>query len=69
LKNILGLVQNNYRFMNQTYNTDGFLVSGDIKLYNSANDCKNDVNPFKTYRISAQYLDGTKLMNYDVTEV
>jgi hypothetical protein len=63
---ILGLSQHNYRLTNQIYDADNRLLTCDIKLYNNATDCVNDVNAFEEYEMTASYDANGNLNDYKV---
>lgn len=63
---ILGLVQHNFRFSGQTYNSDGNLTSGIISIYNSAAACQLGTSPISTYNVSAEYDSDSRLIDYKV---
>lgn len=63
---ILGLVQHNFRFSGQTYNSDGNLISGIISIYSSAVACELGTSPISTYNISAEYDSNDRLIDYKV---
>ncbi|MBI3990960.1 MAG: hypothetical protein HY350_02310 [Candidatus Omnitrophica bacterium] len=59
IKRILGLAQENFKLYEAVY-SNRLLTSGKIKIYSSAADLQNDVNPIATYQITAAYNeDGT----------
>lgn len=66
IKTILGLSQNNYRFLNQCYDSSGRLTAGVIKLYNNAEDVITDTSPFQTYQITSSYDSNGNLIDYRV---
>ena len=66
LKLILGLVQHNFSFSKQVYNEDKNLISGEIKLYNSASDCTADLKSIASYGITASYDADGLLIDYNV---
>lgn len=66
LDNILGLLHHNFKFYEQTYNSDGNLTGGIIKIYPSNTDCVNDTNEISTYSVSAVYDSNKKLIDYSV---
>jgi hypothetical protein len=68
LARILGLVQENYRIIDPTYDSNGDLVSSIIRLYNSKADCNSNINPFATYSVVATYDVDHHLTSYKVTK-
>jgi len=64
----LGLAQENYRLFNLAYDAEKNLTSGIIKIYSSAADCNNDVNPTATYQITATYDGDNKMTSYKVVK-
>lgn len=73
LDRILGLCQENYRVVNPTYNKNGDLVDGIIKIYETASDLENDVNPIAVYEVNTSYGAGSKynrhVMEYTVKRI
>lgn len=68
IKFVLGLVQSNFRLLNQTYDVNKNLLTSTIRIYSTNSDAINDTNPLKEYSISATY-DGNGLnTGYVVTE-
>ena len=65
---ILGLSQQNYRFTDQVYNSDGCMTSATITIYPSAVDTENDTNAIATYSVTAVYTLG-RLTDYKVVEI
>lgn len=65
---VLGLSQENYRVTGAIYNFSGGLTSATIKLFGSATDCTNDVNPIATYGIVATYDDNNRMLTYKVVK-
>lgn len=66
IRYILGLVQHNFRFMEQTYNSKGNLSTGKIKIYNTSLECEKDLNPIAVYDITAIYDNQDHLIDYKV---
>jgi hypothetical protein len=52
---ILGLVQENFRMRDQVYDGDGNLTSAQLRIYASAADAQNDVNPIAEYAMTASF--------------
>ena len=69
LKTILGLSQNNFRFLNQVYNSAGLLTSGTIKIYNNSSDVSTDTNPLAIYSVLSSYDTNNKLIDYQVIKI
>jgi hypothetical protein len=67
IQRILGLVQENFRVVNPSYNVQGSLIAGTIKIFESASDCNNDVDPIATYSVAATY-NQSKVSGYKVTK-
>lgn len=68
---ILGMVQHNYRLFNIVYTTIAErkkLSSATIKIYNTKEDCENDINPIKTYTLSISYDDNGYIIDYKCVE-
>ena len=63
---IKGLVQSNFRFTNQIYDTHGNMVAGVIRLYHNSSDCTNEVNHFAEYIINGVYDTNNHLVDYRV---
>lgn len=63
---IRGMVQHNFRFMNQQYDSLGRLVSGNIRIYDDADDCDQNINPLAEYIVTSLY-DDNNLVDYKVT--
>lgn len=64
VKRILGLTHENFRVLDQVYDTNNLLQSSTIKIYRSASDCDNDVNALATYEMEAVYDVDGRLTNY-----
>lgn len=69
LKHILGMVQQNYRLSEQTYDSEGRLLSVTIKLYNTASDCNSEINEFATYHMNSSYDTNGLLYDYKVIKI
>lgn len=69
LRNILGLVQHNFRFTDQTYDANGKLLTGTVKLYDTAADCNSQTGHFAEYAISATYATNGTLTDYKIVKV
>jgi hypothetical protein len=66
---IKGLVNHNFHFHDQEYTTSGKIKSGRISLYSTKEDCRDRINPIKTYSVVAEYDDSTgNLYDYKVIE-
>jgi|GEM_PF-5023072 len=68
---ILGLVQHNYRLFNTVYTIVAGrkkLTSATIKIYNTKEDCENDINPIKIYTLSIEYDDDGYVIDYKCIE-
>jgi len=63
IKNILGLLHHNFKFVDQIYNGTGKLTFAHIKIYANSSDCINDVGPTQVYEINASYT-GNNLTSY-----
>jgi len=68
IKYILGLEQQNFRIIDQVYNSDNLLLTSTIRIYNNASDCNNDVNTLKEYSMEATYDGDGKILSYKVIE-
>lgn len=65
---LLGLMQSNFRILDPIYNGDNKLTSSTIRIYTSADDCNNNINPINEYSLIATYdIDGN-LSSYKVIE-
>lgn len=64
---IKGLVQHNFRFANQTYATNGKLLTGVIKIYPTSLDVENNTNTLSSYSVTADYDSSGNLIDYKVT--
>jgi hypothetical protein len=72
IKRIGGLCQENYRIFNPTYvNKSGTpcMTSATIKIYGSASDCENNVNPIAEYAVTATFDSQAKMQTYKVKKV
>ena len=58
LDRILGLCNENMKVIEPVYNKNGDLTDGIIKIYASASDLENDVNPIAVYDVGASYKTG-----------
>ncbi len=65
---ILGLTQNNFRFTDQIYDSNGSMTSGTITIYPTAADTTNQTNAFTSYSIVAVFSASDLLTDYKVTE-
>lgn len=68
LTRIIGLCQENYRLTDTSFNAGGKLTSGKIKIFGSASDCENNINPTDTYQVTAVYNAQNRLENYKVVK-
>lgn len=68
IKRILGLSQENFRIVNQSYGSDNLLDSATIKIYSNSSDCDSDINPLATYSMIALYDGSGRLINYKVSK-
>lgn len=68
LTNILGLVQHNFRYDGQVYDSNGNLSSSIVTIYPTATDTNNKTNPIKSYTINATYDSNNRLIDYKVLE-
>lgn len=66
LKLILGLVQHNFSFSQQTYNKGQDLTSSVITLYNTASNLKLNLDSIASYKITANYNSLGLLIDYNV---
>lgn len=64
---IVGLVQENVRITNHSYNNDGKLTSADMDIYPDATSLQNETGEVATYEISATYDSEGLLTDYVVT--
>lgn len=69
LKLILGLTQHNYRLSDHIYDSGQRLISVKIKLYNTKDDCDDEVNSFATYQMNATYDAQGLLIDYKVVKL
>lgn len=65
---IKGLVQHNFRFTDQTYNSSGTLETGKIKIYNNTSDLNADLNVLKMYDVRCFYDSQGRVIEYVVSE-
>lgn len=76
-RTMLGLQQHNFRLRDQIYqqislgnnNFKWVLTSGTIRVYDSASDADNDINPFAEYSIVATYDSNGNCTSYKSTLV
>lgn len=66
IKRILGLTQENFRIIDQVYDSRDLLQSATIKIYNNSNDCINNINSLAEYSMSALYDSNGRLTDYKV---
>lgn len=64
---LLGLSQENYRIVNQTYNDDNKLESASIRIFGSKADAASNSSPIAIYALSATYDSQGLLIDYLVT--
>jgi len=72
LKNILGLTQHNYLLYDTTYsiiNTCNKLVSSKVRIFNTASDTNNNVNPIKAYQVDVTYDVDGNIITLKQTEI
>lgn len=69
LKRILGLSQENYRIIDPTYDNRMNLISGTMRIYESAVDCENDENPIAEYEIDADFDKRNHMTAYKVKKI
>ncbi len=67
VQNILGLVQHNFRYTDQVYDSNGNMISGKIKLYSTAEDLNSNASPISVYNVNAIYDTNNRLKDYKVT--
>ena len=65
----LGIGKHNMRMSNLSYSAEGKLQSGTIRIFRTAADTHNDVNPLKTYSVYAEYDGQGALTLYRCTEM
>lgn len=68
IKQILGLVQGNFRMSGQTYDACGNLTYSEIYTYDTAADATTDTNRLHQYEVNATYTSG-RLTEYTVTDL
>ena len=68
IKQILGMVQSNFRMKDQTYDVDGRLETATIKTYPTATDTENDTNVLHSYTVFADYDGSGNLIEYKVKD-
>ena len=68
VKQILGMVQSNFRMENQTYDTDGRLLTADVYTYDDATDANLDTNRLHEYEVVATYDGDGNLSSYKVVD-
>lgn len=66
IKNILGLVQSDFRILNPVYDANHNLSSATIKIYTNKSNTENDVDPIAEYTMSASYNAKNEMINYKV---
>lgn len=66
LERVRGLNQENYKLFDVTYNNDGNLISGKIRIYKNKSDCNNDTNHISEYIINDVYNGNGTLQSYKV---
>ena len=64
---VLGLVQENFRLGSQEYDGDGNLQSALLRIYASAADAQNDVNPIAEYAMAASFSGPGQCTSYLMT--
>lgn len=67
-KQILGLVQGNFRMENQTYDSAGRLLTADIRTFDNSTDADLDVDPEFEYEVTATYDARGNLISYKVVQ-
>lgn len=68
MKKILGMVQSNFRMVNQTYDGSGRLKTSNIYTYATPSDLVADI-PLHGYLIEADYDGSGNLIDYTVTDI
>ncbi len=68
LNRILGLCQENYRVIDPVHDNKNNLVSAILKLYGSASDTDNDLNPIAEYNVTATHDGKGRMTGYKVTK-
>jgi hypothetical protein len=69
IKYILGLEQQNFRIIEQNYNSDNLMTSATIRIYNNSSDTNNNINPLKEYSMQTDYDSNGRITSYKVIEV
>lgn len=69
IKRTLGLVQENYRIFNPSYDKNNNMLNGIIKIYPTANDCENNTNEIAEYQITATYDVKNRMTGYKVIKL
>lgn len=64
---LLGLSQENYRIVNQTYDANNKLTTASIRLFGSKADTDANTNPIAIYAVAATYDSQGLLVDYKVT--
>lgn len=65
----LGLVQSNFRMVNQSYDVNDRLTSATIRIFKNSADTDSDTNPLINYAMSSSYDGAGNLTSYKVVEV
>lgn len=65
----LGLVQSNFRMVNQSYDVNDRLTSATIRIFKNADDTDSDINALISYTMSSSYDGSGNLTSYKVVEV
>src|SRR5574343_3941 len=63
-----GLVQHNFRFTDQIYNSDGNIIQAKVRLFNNELDTQNNVNAIKEYDRTCLYDANKRVIEYYVLE-
>lgn len=63
---ILGLSQQNFRYTDQVYDSDGRLLSGNISIYSNSSDVDSQSNAISKYQVSSFYDVNGNLIDYRV---
>lgn len=66
---VLGLSQENFRMKNQVYDGDGNLTSATVRIYQTAADAQNDVNPIAEYAMTASFAGAGLCTSYLMREM
>jgi hypothetical protein len=69
LKRIDGLVQDNYKIENQSYDKSHNLIGADVKIYPSKTDLENDTNLKYQYRMDAVFNKLNQLTGYTMKRI